>query len=393
MMLGKKKVLFCDHIVIGGGVVGCCITYFLSSQKKEVICIDSGEFSGSYSNAGSIHVQMQSRNFRLNPHLIDNLVKNLSFYKEAVSAWQKLGSELENDFDLKINGGLMVAENSKQLEFLTRKCHQEKKAGLEVEILGISQIRKNYPFLSHKVVGAEFCAHEGKLNPLIANKSLQEKCILTGARIMKSETVNNIEFKNNEYHIKTNKREYCCEKLVIAAGSGSGKLVEGLNFYIPTTAEPLHMNVTEKVKMYIPLLIQHAERSITLKQISSGNIIIGGGWPAQIEKITNKIQIKKESLLGNLATAIDLVPSIGKLRLYRTWGGINPITDGDSVIGNINGHKNLFISIPGDAGYTLGPLCAKITVDLINGTNNKFYSKKFSPNRFSKKHATMALES
>ena len=56
----------------------------------------------------------------------------------------------------------MVAENSHQLEFLTKKCQQEKDAGLEVEILGISQIRKNFPFLSHKVVGAEFCAHEGK---------------------------------------------------------------------------------------------------------------------------------------------------------------------------------------------------------------------------------------
>ncbi|SVA41649.1 uncharacterized protein METZ01_LOCUS94503, partial [marine metagenome] len=46
-----------------------------------VICIDSGEFSGSNSNAGSIHVQLQSRNFRLNPHLIDNLLENLPFYK------------------------------------------------------------------------------------------------------------------------------------------------------------------------------------------------------------------------------------------------------------------------------------------------------------------------
>ena len=234
-MAGNKKVLYCDHIVIGGCVVGCCITYFLSSQKKEVICIDSGEFSGSYSNAGSIHVQMQSRNFRLNPHLIVSLVENIPFYKEAVTAWQKLSSELNVDFDLKINGGLMVAENSQQLEFLTRKCKEEKNAGLEVEILGTSKIRKEFPFLSHKVVGAEFCAHEGKLNPLIANKSLQDKCLLNGATIMKSEIVNNIEFKNNEYLIKTNKKEYCCEKLVIAAGSGSGKLVKGLNITIPTT--------------------------------------------------------------------------------------------------------------------------------------------------------------
>ena len=391
-MAGNKKIIDCDYIVIGGGVVGCSISYYLSCLKKNVICIDSGEFSGSYSNAGSIHVQMQSRNFRLNPHLIENLVENLPFYREAVNAWKRLSSLLNVDLDLKINGGLMVAENSQQLEFLSKKCKEERDAGLDVEIIGSSKIRKIYPFLSQKVVGAEFCAHEGKLNPLIANKNLQEKSIIMGVRLMKSETVTNIELKNDEYLIQTNKRGYRCEKLIIAAGSGSGNLTEKLNVKIPTIAEPLHMNVTEKVKMFIPILIQHAERSITLKQISSGNIIIGGGWPAQIEKETKKIQIKKESLFGNLTTALDLVPSIGKLRLFRSWGGINPITDGNSVIGNLEGHKNVFVAIPGDAGYTLGPLCAELVVDLVNGINNKFYNKKFSPNRFSKNHKTMIME-
>jgi len=152
------------------------------------------------------------------------------------------------------------------------------------------------------------------------------------------------------------------------------------------------MNVTEKVSMFIPILIQHAERSITLKQISSGNIIIGGGWPASIEEETNKIKIKKDSLLGNLTTAVNLVPSIGKLRLYRTWGGINPITDGNSVLGNMKGHENVFFAIPGDAGYTLGPLCAEVIVDLINSNRNKFYSRKFSPERFLNSHKKMILE-
>ena len=391
-MNSNRKSVECDYVVIGGGIVGGCISYYLSRKNKEVICIDSGEFSGSNSNAGSIHVQLQSRNFRLNPHLIDNLMENLPFYKEAVNAWDRLRLMLNVDLDLRVNGGLMVADNEEQLGFLYKKCQEEKAAGLDVEIIESNKIKKVYPFLSNKVVGAEFCAHEGKLNPLVANKSLQEVSLRSGVKIMKCETVNHIEFKNNEYCIRTNLREYFCETVIIAAGSGSGKLAECLNFNIPTIAEPLHMNVTEKVSMFIPILIQHAERSITLKQISSGNIIIGGGWPAKIEEESNKIIIKKESLFGNLTTAVNLVPSIGKLRLYRTWGGINPITDGNSVLGNMKGHENVFFAIPGDAGYTLGPLCAEVIVDLINSKRNEFYSSKFSPERFLNNHKKMIIE-
>ncbi len=391
-MNSNRKSVECDYVVIGGGIVGGCISYYLSGKNKEVICIDSGEFSGSNSNAGSIHVQLQSRNFRLNPHLIDNLLENLPFYKEAVNAWDRLRLMLNVDLDLRINGGLMVADNEEQLEFLYKKCQEEENAGLDVEIMDSNKIKRTYPFLSNKIIGAEFCAHEGKLNPLVANKSLQEASLQSGVKIMKCETVSHIEFKNNGYCVKTNVREYFCEKIIIAAGSGSGKLAECLNINIPTIAEPLHMNVTEKVSMFIPILIQHAERSITLKQISSGNIIIGGGWPAKIEEDTNKIKIKKESLFGNLTTAVNLVPSIGKLRLYRTWGGINPITDGNSVLGNMKGHENVFFAIPGDAGYTLGPLCAEVIVDLINSKRNEFYSSKFSPERFLNNHKKMIIE-
>ena len=381
-----------DYVVIGGGIVGTCISYYLSCSNKEVVCVDSGEFSGSNSNAGSIHVQLQSRNFRLNPHLIDNLKENLPFYKEAVNAWERLQLMLNVDFELSVNGGLMVADTEQQLKFLYKKCEEEKTAGLEVEIIENHQIKKNYSFLSKKIVGAEFCAHEGKLNPLVANKRLQEACHKRGVKIMQCEVVNHIEFNNNEYLVKTDLREYHCQTIIIAAGAGSGKLAKFLDFNIPTIAEPLHMNVTEKVSMFIPILIQHAERSITMKQIPSGNIIIGGGWPATIEDKTNQIKIKKDSLFGNLTTAVNLVPSIGKLRLYRTWGGINPITDGDSVLGNIKEHENVFFAIPGDAGYTLGPLCAEVIVDLIDNKRNKFYNSKFSPNRFLDNHKTMALE-
>ena len=141
-MNSNRKSVECDYVVIGGGIVGGCIAYYLSRNNKEVICIDSGEFSGSNSNAGSIHVQLQSRNFRLNPHLIDNLLENLPFYKEAVNAWDRLRLMLDVDFDLRVNGGLMVADNEEQMEFLYKKCQKEKAAGL---IFSTSIVPKSNP--------------------------------------------------------------------------------------------------------------------------------------------------------------------------------------------------------------------------------------------------------
>ena len=60
--------------------------------------------------------------------------------------------------------------------------------------------------------------------------------------------------------------------------------------------------------------------------------------------------------------------------------------------GNIEGHENVFFAIPGDAGYTLGPLCAEVIVDLIDNKMNNFYNSKFSPKRFLDNHKTMVLE-
>lgn len=54
----------------------------------------------------------------------------------------------------------------------------------------------------------------------------------------------------------------------------------GVRVAIPTKAEPLHMNITESGAPQINQLVQHAERSIALKQFGSGQIMIGGGWPA-----------------------------------------------------------------------------------------------------------------
>lgn len=137
------------------------------------------------------------------------------------------------------------------------------------------------------------------------------------------------------------------------------------------------MNVTEPADYRIRHLVQHAARPITLKQFTSGQIVIGGGWPARFDGET--ALVRADSLVGNVALAARLAPCIGDLRVIRTWAGLNTTADGRTILGRVG---RAVLAIPGDAGYTLGPLVGLAAAALVLGTTPPFDPQQYSPARF-----------
>jgi glycine/D-amino acid oxidase-like deaminating enzyme len=381
-----------EIVVIGGGIVGTCLAAFLAEGGTEVACVDDSHHSGSTANAGSLHVQMQSRNIRLSPHLIPKLEKALPMYPRAVEAWKELADHLDTDIELKAEGGLMIAESTEQLEFLSRKCARERQLGLNVEMLDRAQIERIAPYLAKSVVGAEFCADEGRVNPLRANSAIKKLAKNFGVQFLQNLTVDDIEIRGSDVCLYTREGSISASRIAIAAGSGAGRLADQLGIHIPTLAEPLHMNVTEPTINIIPHLVQHAEHSITMKQLTVGNIIIGGGWPAKFSGSSDHPTVTMDSLIGNLLLARNIVPAINNLHLIRTWAGVNSITDGRSVLGPAEGLEKVFFALPGDAGYTLGPLCARLVADTMQNRAPEFSIEEYSPTRFTEDYQRMNKE-
>ena len=170
--------------------------------------------------------------------------------------------------------------------------------------------------------------------------------------------------------------------MIVASAWGAGDVVRGLGVVIPTKAEPLHMNITEAAAVSIGHLIQHAERSITLKQLGQGQIVIGGGWPARDRGREAPPEVLAASFLGNVALAARLVPQIGGLRVIRTWAGMNTTADGASTIGRLPQASRVVMALPGDAGYTLGPLVARMAAGVVLGTESEADMAGFAPARF-----------
>lgn len=376
----RQPMTATDALVIGGGVTGTIAAIALAEQGARVTILDAGTNAGSDANAGSLHVQMQSRFMGLYPEQVDNVEASLPFYREAAEEWVRLDKEL-GGIDLVRKGGLMLAESAEQLAFLDAKAKREATKGLAVDVLDRSALDKVAPWLGPQIVGAELCKDEGKLNPLIANAKLRALANKLGV-VRRTAHVQRLEEQADRVAAITDDGVVFADQLVLAAAWGSGNLVAPFGISIPSKAEPLHMNITESGAPAIYHLVQHAERSITLKQFGSGQIVIGGGWPAQSRGEVTPPAVQSASLMGNVALAAKLVPGIAGLRVIRTWAGMNTTTDGASVIGRLPGVERIVMAIPGDAGYTLGPLVGRAAASVALGQQPTMDVGRFSPLRF-----------
>jgi len=354
-------------LVIGGGIVGTSLGGFLAAEGAEVAVIDAGWPGGSTANAGSIHVQLQSFFIRDVPQYLPRVEQSLPLYRKAVGFWKNFERELGEDCELKITGGLMIAEDQRQLDFLIKKSRREIELGLDVTILNRQEIDKIAPYLGPAVIGAEFCADEGKVNPLLANAALRRWAKRRGAVLLSEEPVVQLESAPPGFRASTSRGQIRAGRVVLAAGYGGKALAAQLGVALPAEADPLHMNITDATTPFIGHLVQHADRPITLKQFVNGQVVIGGGWPAELSAPGEIPKVRLSSVIGNISLAQHIIPRIGALRVIRTWAGLNTNLDGCGVLGGSAAVPGLFFAIPGSAGYTLGPISARLVADCVLG--------------------------
>ncbi len=368
-----------DVLVIGGGIVGMVTATELARSGAQVTLIDAEINAGSTANAGSLHVQMQSRFMRLYPDQVPAIEASLPTYRAAAQEWERLEAEI-GSVELVRKGGLMLAEDAAQLAFLEQKAAREARHGLQVELLDRPALDKIAPWLGPQIIGAELCHNEGKVNPLAANLRLRAAAEALGVTRVRDRITALAVAGRVEAHGVTG--TYRADRAVVAASWGAGALLRDHGLTVPTQAEPLHMNITEPCAARIDQLIQHAERSITLKQFRSGQIVIGGGWPARDCGQARVPAVEMGSLLGNVALAARLVPAIAHVRVIRSWAGMNTTIDGASVLGPLPATDRIILAVPGDAGYTLGPLIGKWAAGCVLGTVERERIARFSPSRF-----------
>ena len=362
-----------DVLIVGGGLAGTSLAYYLARQGVEVVLVERGELNreASGTNAGSFHFQIaihqltgtQTENVR------ERLQTEVRLHAEAAEVWQTLEEELHGALDLHITGGLMVAETEEELRLLHDKSVIEEQAGLDVRVLEGDELRSFAPYLADDLLGATFCAQEGHADPARATPLFALRAAQAGAVIRVHADVTAIDVDPDSaaarFTVSTAAGQIRAHRLVNAAGAWANELAALTGLHLPLWSDGLHLNVTEPREHVLGPMVQHIGRRLTLKQTTNNTFIIGGGWPARPEPRPRRYTTRWDSMAGNVAVAVRVVPLLADVRIVRTWSGVMAFTNDLAPIVGESHRLPGYHTLMATTGFTLSPLMARLLAETM----------------------------
>src|SRR5438046_8097623 len=204
-MVGRARA-----VVIGGGVGGCSILYWLArlGWRDAVLCERADLTSGStFHSAG----------------LVGQLRGSLSLTRmmmASVDLYRSLGEEVGLETGWHEVGSLRLASSEERMEELHRQAGWAKTFGLPLDLVSAEEAQRLFPPMSiDGVLGAAYLPTDGYIDPSQLTFALVEGARRRGAEICEDTRVTSIEVVDGEVRrVITDKGPIETELVVNAGG-------------------------------------------------------------------------------------------------------------------------------------------------------------------------------
>lgn len=378
-----------EVVIIGGGVIGSSIAYYLAKAGKAVVLIEKGYRSGEASAANAAFVWTITRkpgiDVRLAMHSLDLHLQ--------------LKEELEMDFEYSRKGGLLVIENETQMPFVKAHVHQRAIDGFPLEIIDAKQTLELEPLLSaERTIGGVYSPIDGTTNPLFLGVALNFQAQKLGAMIFHHTEALDINVENGKVKgVITDKGTIATNTVVNAAGCWGQTIGAMVGLEIPITPFQLAMLVTEQLPpcLFHPIMgASYMVEEDTGKtgdlgcgliasQQTSGNLLLGASWrDAGYDKRTIPEEIELMARVN-----VKFMPSLKNVRVIRSYANFFPHTDDDlPILGKVDGVEG-FIMACGHNGHGvgMGPGTGKLIQELISDNKTSIPLDELNLSRFQSK--------
>lgn len=385
-----------DAIIIGAGIIGLCVSYYLTQNKLRVLIIEKDFINSSTSGSCNGNIIIGNKN----PDSLSELaLKSLKEYK-------KLNESLSYDFELNQKGSLLIINEDFYLNSMKSLLKKQEELGIEIEFVTPKYIRKNLGISDPVISGGLFCKIDSSMNPLYFNLALKNAIERNNGKFSFYNKVRQIVKKDKSFFcIKTDRNTYFSKLVINCAGYYSPIIAKMLKEEIPIVINKGCILVTETVSKLLPYILLDwkdinldilknskkdeycAENfNFVAEQTSSGNILIGKSEEIiDLNHISNDISIDTIKIIAR--KALEYLPFLRNKKIIRSYFGYRPQTpDNLPIIGESLQNENFFYATGhGGFGISLAPITGRMLSQLIINSRESTDMFLFSPARFSNK--------
>ncbi|SRR5579875_762261 len=343
-----------DVVIVGGGVTGCAIAYFLRDRQVSVTVLERGEIGGQASSAAAGLLAPLGPLSGPGP-FADLLLSGFT-------ALRRLIPELEEESGLRLGyeqcGALRTVSNPKRVVHLRRRLDRWQSLGLQLYWLSGEEARRREPLLAGEVCGAVYAPEESQIEASRVVQAFARAARRRGARIYPHQEVSGLLTHTAKVIgvVTTQGETISCERLIIASGAWAAQCAAWLTIRMPIS--PLHGQLLALSRPALPL--RHLAFGEAIYLAPRGDKILVG---ATREERGFDTMTTQEGTSWLLSRATRLAPALHESRIEARWAGLRPKTpDSRPILGAVPAWENVLVA----AGHnSVGIILSAITGQCI----------------------------
>jgi len=365
-----------DIIIIGGGIIGTSIAYWLARKKaKGVILLERGMLGeGSTAKcAGGIRAQFSTD-------------INIRLSLESLKTWQNFKEITGVDLGFKKVGYLFLATTPEEWAAFQANAVLQRKFGIPVELLSPQEVQYRWPYLRvDDLKGGSFCSWDGYAGPYEALSGFAKGAREGGVRIYEGTEVLEIQKKKGKIaSVRTSKGDIATPIVVNAAGPYAGLVGKMAGVEVPVQPYRRQLFFTgpfSHIPDPIPLVIDF-HRAWYFRREGEGLLISGpkDNFPSF------NLNVDYDAMVEVAENSMYRVPVLEKAEISRGWAGSYEISpDHHAIVGKVPGLEGFFLANGFSGhGFQHSPAVGRVMADLILGERPSIDISCLSIERFAR---------
>jgi methylglutamate dehydrogenase subunit A len=317
-----------DVVIIGGGGHGLATAYYLAKNHGITnVAVLERNYIGS-GNVGRNTTLIRSN------YVIDG---NTQFFEFSLKLWEGLSHELNYNTMVSQRGQVVLAVSPGQMDVFARRGNIMRLNGIDAELLDKGEVMKLLPYLDYSkdarwpIWGAIHQPRAGTVRHDAVAWGYARAASQLGVHIIENCDVTGMVMDGNRIvGVETSRGRINAGKVGVAVAGHSSQVMKMAGLRLPVESHILQAFVTEPVKPMVHHVVSWGAELFYLSQSDKGGMVFGGHIDGH-NTYTQRGQFFKQKEV--MECAVNLMPFMSRLRLLRSWGGIQDMTpDGSPFI-------------------------------------------------------------